>query len=250
MVMNEKVEAERIIEGKSKGNNTSDIIRILAKYYTQVEKENNNKTYELIVDRLMKLFPCFDVYEWSEFIKKVIKNSKKYPIKEVDKVPVTQKEIDIIKSIPVKRLQKLAFTYLIVGKYNYLTNKNGWVNVSYDAIMKMAGIHWTNNLQRSYDVHELYMMKLISTSKKIDNIKVKVEFIDTNGDEVLGIRTFNKLGWFWSKYLKNEAKICKDCGEFFEAKGKSRRRKIRCDKCQHIDDNRRAEVGMSNLRNR
>lgn len=233
MVMNEKTEAEKIIDGKPNGNKTSDIILILAKYYTQIKNENNNRTYELIVENLLNIFPCFDVYEWSEFIKKVIKNSKKYPIKEVDKVPVTQKEIDVIKSIPVKRLQKLAFTYLVVGKYNYLVNGNGWVNVSYDAIMKMAGIHWTNNLKRCYDVHELYVMKLLSVSKKIDDIKVKIEFIDINGEEVIGIRTFNKLGWFWDRYLKNEVKICVDCGEFFEVKGKSRRSKIRCDECQH-----------------
>lgn len=93
---------------------------------------------------------------------------------------------------------------MVVGKYNYLVNGNGWVNVSYDAIMKMAGIHWTNNLKRCYDVHELYVMELLSVSKKIDDIKVKVEFIDINGEEVIGIRTFNKLGWFWDRYLKTK----------------------------------------------
>ena len=233
MIMNEKKEAERIISGETKENKPSVIISLLSKYYIQIKKYSNSETKKLIIENLLNQFPCLNTHEWDEFINKAIKGAKKYPIKDIDKVPVTQKEIDIIKSIPTKRLQKLAFAYLIVGKYNYLINGTSWVNASFDSVMKMAGIHWTSKSKNGLDLHELLILKLISSSKKIDDIKVKIEFIDPDGEEVLGIRTFKKLGWFWDRYLKNEVKICIDCGEFFEVKGKSRRSKVRCDKCQH-----------------
>ena len=233
LIMNEVKVAEDIIKGKIGEFTPAQVIGILSKYYTQIQNKSNKEIKNLIICSLIKNWKFINISEWDSFIDKAVKNGDKYSINKVSKIPITRKEIDTIKKIPVKRQQKLAFAYLVMAKFNYIVNGSTWVNESMDSIMKAANISWINSTKRDYDIHDLYDMKLITMPKRIDKISIKVEFVDTEGKGIFNVASFKNLGKVWSYHEIKNKKICIDCGNPFDVSGKSRRTKVRCDSCQY-----------------
>ena len=233
LIMNEVKDAERIIARDITGYKPAMAIGVLAKYYIKKHSKTVGEAKRLIEKCLVDNWPCINLSEWTDYIDKSIKRAKKFPLKEIEEVPVTQKEIDIINSFPVKRHQKLAFTLLVIAKFNYMVSGHEWVNNSLDEINKAAGITWKSIKDKCMDIHELYVRDLIVFPKRIDSTSIKVLYIDKDGEPVIRVKSFENVGKVWSTYNCDNYKQCVDCGKPFEVSGTSRRRKIRCDECQH-----------------
>lgn len=235
LIMNEVKDAENIINKKTNNYTPGVAIGVLAKYYIKKKNMNFLEAKDAIKSTLISNWPCINLFEWNERIDKAIKNAKKFPLKEINEIPITQDEVKIINSIPVKRHQRLAFALLVIAKFNYMVFGHEWVNNSIDEINIVAGIKWNNINSKYYDIHELYLKKLILFSKKPDNTSMKVLYIDKrNVDDVaIKVKSFNNAGSIWAKYNNANYKFCIDCGTPFKVSGESRRRKIRCDECQH-----------------
>lgn len=272
LIMNEYTYAEDLINrsylaAEDLGKKPSATIGLLAKYY----RENNKTDAEIrvLIDKF--LFRClkekYKTSKWIECINHQIKASKKYALKRVDRVNITQSEITIIHNIKEKRTRKVMFTLLVLAKYyNQVNERNhNWVNTPLNVIFKLANSQM-KILDQTLIINELYTLGLINISRNVGKFNIVVNFIDdnSNSETVLTITQLRDLGkeyllytgenfircircgalvkpkTTWQKYcvkcqkyspIKTKTITCIDCGKEVEVDGIVKNKK-RCDECQ------------------
>lgn len=273
--MNETQAAENIIANKVVGKKPMQDINLLARYFLTYPDENGKfpTKKELIVTLQEYLKGQYDDYQsvkWQELIEKAIKRAKTSPIIDLEYIPVTQRELDIIKDISNKKLEKLAFTCLVVAKYYNLRSpsNNGYVNLDYSSLFKLARVTATT-YEQPLLLNDLKQKGLVQRCKKVDNPNFKVLFIDDTSDIVLKVNDLRELGYTYLEYLgepfircagcgvlmrkkSNAMKYCKDCrcqtmgtkvitccdcGKEIAINSKNNRTH-RCDECQRKQDNK------------
>lgn len=268
--MNEYVYAENLLNKQDLkvsdlGSKPSSTLNLLARYYREVGKDND-EIKELLSDFLHRCLK--DKYKESKWIDSIfyqVVKSKKYTLKKVDDVTVTKSEINIIQSVKGKSRQKVLFTLLVLAKYyNAVSDKNNnWTNLEYKKIFKLANVQLSIQNQALL-VNDLYNCGFVNVSKNVGKPNIQVNFVDNEFDAVLTITRLKDLGKEYlmfcgedyircqkcgtlvknyrntNKYCKTcgqyqpiETKIitCVDCGKEFSVDARITN-KIRCDECQ------------------
>lgn len=214
-VLNEKVYAEMCLREGIVDKNPYQAISILAKYFYHCCKFKPKKICELLLDYLKEYYPKYELNEeqWIASIEKLATNSKKWTLYEFTGVKITKKEIEVIKSIKNKSLEKLAFTSLCLAKLHNLKNKknNSWVNTSTSEIFKVSRIS-CSAYEQDVKLNKLYILGLIDFPKKNDNLNYRVTFCDNEGEEELFISDFRELGYEYLSYLGEKFIHCSECG--------------------------------------
>lgn len=264
LIMNERKEAEKIIESGDINFDTGAKLSLLARYYASIGKKP--KEIKMLLEEIMvKKYNNYHPDDWDISLQKYVNKAKKYPIVEIDEIPITKNELRTISQISNKKLEKLAFVLLVLAKFCNMRNEknNNWVMVDEYSVFSRARITGTTIAQYSC-FYKLAKMDLITYSKKVDNINVRVGFIDNDSDIVLKVTDLRELGYQYlmykgEKFIKctecgivtkatiHNKKYCKscagyqpivtktikccDCGEYFEVDGIVKNKK-RCDKCQ------------------
>lgn len=264
LIMNERKEAEKIIESGDINFDTGAKLSLLARYYASIDKKPKEiKT--LLQEIMVKKYNNYHPDDWELALQKYVNKAKKYPIVEIDEIPITKNEMRTISQINNKKLEKLAFVLLVLAKFCNMRNENNnnWVMVDEYSVFLRARI--TGNTIAQYSCfYKLAKMDLITYSKKVDNINVRVGFIDNDSEIALKVTDLRELGYQYlmykgekfikcaecgivtratihnKKYCKNCAGYqpivtktikCCDCGEYFEVDARITN-KIRCDNCQ------------------
>ncbi len=231
-------------------------------------------------------YPRYNPLDWTNSIESCAKQAAKYPICQCSGVWITQKELDIMKEINDKVLERLAFTLLCLAKYHNFKNKNNqnWVNNPDSEIYRLACIT-TNSYDKDIRFYKLKEMGLIDFAKKIDNLSMKVLFVHNDSEKKLCITDFRKLGYEWrlykgedyircsccnilvrktsvnKKYCKDCVKknpyytpvgvktiLCQDCGKTFNADASSR--ECRCEACKTSHRKELQRMKMRRYRNK
>lgn len=270
IIMNEFKYAENLLSkshlyADDLGKKPSATLNLLARYYREIGKSDNEikKCLETFLSNC--LGENFQVSKWIESISYQVKRSKKYSLKRVDKVCITQNEIDIIQQVKSKPQQKLLFTLLTVAKYyNAVSERNNnWTNLEMKQLFKLANVQLTTQKQ-ALMIHELYKNDFVILSKKVGKPNIAVQFIDDNSESVLEITRLKDLGKEYLYYcgenyvrcercgdlmnkVTNNNKYCKNCGGYQPMKTKTLtcidcrkefvvdgniKNKKRCDECQ------------------
>ena len=250
------------------GRKPSATLNLLARYYREIGK-NNDEIKQLLDEFLSDcLKKDYDANKWIDSIEYQVLKSKKYDLKKVDKVEITEKEMNVINQLKNKSNRKVLFTMLVVSKYyNAVSeNNNGWVNLEYKQIFRLANVALKTQNQALL-INELYKNGLITVSRKVGKPNIKVNFIEGGenisqnvlvinrlwnlgkeyllycgedfikcekcGDIIKNYRNHNKYCKKCSKYQSMGIKIltCCDCGKTFEAVSLANHKK-RCDVCQ------------------
>ena len=271
LIMNERIEAEKIIESGDINFDTGSKLSLLARYYAYIGKKPK-EIKSLLNEIMTNHYHNYHADDWEMSLQKYVNKSKKYSIVEIDSIPVTKNELQTITQINNKKLEKLAFVLLVLAKFCNMRNENNnnWVMVEEYNVFPRARITGTITAQYSC-FYKLAKMDLITYSRKVDNINVRVGFIDDDSDVVLNVTDLRELGYQYlmyrgEKFIKcaecgvitratiHNKKYCKDCagyqpivtktiqccdcGEFFEVESDSRR--IRCDDC-YVKERQRIE---------
>ena len=270
IIMNEFKYAENLLSkshlcADDLGKKPSATLNLLARYYREIGKSDNEikKCLETFLSNC--LGENFQVSKWIESISYQVKRSKKYSLKRVGKVCITQNEIDIIQQVKSKPQQKLLFTLLTVAKYyNAVSERNNnWTNLEMKQLFKLANVQLTTQKQ-ALMIHELYKNDFVILSKKVGKPNIAVQFIDDNSESVLEITRLKDLGkeylyYYGENYVRcercgdlmkkvtNNNKYCKNCGGYHPIKTKTLtcidcgkefvvdsniKNKKRCDECQ------------------
>lgn len=221
LYMSEKCRALEIIKAKDLGYKPSESICILAKYYLYCENNTVEETEAKIIDFIKnKTSIYYCPSDWEMCITRNIKKAKKFPLVEIDCVDIAENEMNVIQSLKKKQMQRLTFTLLCLAKYhNIIFDKNNnWIDTPIFQVFKMANILGGTQRQRLLMMHELYVMKLISLSKRIDNLNIRVEYISEDSPTVLKITDMRELGKQYSKYCGDKYIKCEKCGVIFKPK--------------------------------
>lgn len=211
IVLNEYEWAEKMIKNHSLGKKPSETLSRVAKYYCAAgysKKEVRQKLDTFLV----QCDPSVSLTNWSDMLDKIAKRADKYPLIKMDGISVSTKEMEIIAKLDGRQLRRLAFTLLCVAKYWDAVSKRNdhWVNSPDREIMKMANIS-TSIKRQSAMFAELKTLGMVKFSKKIDNLNVRVVFME-DGKTALHIQDFRNLGYQYMKHYGAPYFECENCG--------------------------------------
>lgn len=238
IILNEYEWAEKMIHDRDLGKRPSETLSRVAKYYYE-NRYSKREIRKLLDQFLIQSNPDASLFHWSDTLDKIAKNASKYPIIQIDYIPVTEKELELIKHLDTSSTQRLAFTLLCVSKYWDLVSdrNNHWVNSPDKEIFSMANITASSKLQ-DLMYGKILNAGLIRLSKKIDNLNVQVLFQDNDSDPVLMIKDFRNLGYQYMKYLGGPYFECEHCGKTVKMK-EHRQYQSRKRDCHHNGRGRR-----------
>ena len=231
VVLNEKKQAEYIIEKGEVGNKPTSTLFLLAKYYRQEENLNKDQTFNKLNEFMENNYKNYNSATWEDIIEDISKKANKYPLREIDYIEITKSEIDTIRNICNIKYEKLLFTMLCYAKlYNKISDKNnGWVNTDIKELFRVARVSVRYRNDKFLYLNDLETAGLISFSNKNDNLNLRVTFVDNNSDTVLKIDDFRELGYEYLNYIgdgkfircecckklirkkSNKQKYCTDC---------------------------------------
>lgn len=211
IVLNEYEWAERMIGNRDLGKRPVETLTRVAKYYLATGY-SKREVRQMLDTFVIQCDPAASLPGWSDVLDKIAKNVDKYPLIRVDGVDITDRELESIERLDGKQLRRLAFTLLCVAKYwDMVSDRNDhWVNTSDRDIMQMANIS-TSIKRQSAMFAELRNAGMIRFSRKIDNLNVKVAFMD-EGETALHIQDFRNLGYQYLKHYGAPYFECENCG--------------------------------------
>lgn len=214
ILLNEKRFAESCIKGGLNGQKPYFVLSILASYYSG-EGLKKKEIRERLIDYLRKYYPRYDIDEcdWSEIIDKLTTKAANRKLFEIEGVSISKKEMETIKSIKDKVLERLAFTMLCIAKLNDIKNpkNNGWVNTDAKDLFTYARIT-CSAFDRDVKIGMLGRMGLLEFPKRLDNLNIRVKFICDDGDEALFVSDFRELGYEYQYYNGQNFIRCAECG--------------------------------------
>lgn len=225
MVINEVKEAERILE-THKYNKLSSAVSLLVRYYIQIKELNKDETKENIKEFLRIHNEEFDY--WEKSVNRMIKNANKYPLCQIDEIPITQSEIDTIYKAGSEKKEKILFTFLVLGKLKWMRSGKAWVNDTGASTFKMANAE-TKAVDRDFIIKDFKEAGFISYAQSPMNMSIHVDFIDNNSDTILTIKDLRNLGYRWLKIKGQRYAECNNCGILFKP---SRMNNCYCKNCR------------------
>lgn len=213
IVLNEREWAENAITSRQLGKKPVETLSRVARYYCQCEKYKKKEVRGKLEDFLLQCDPGVILVKWSDTIDRIVRSSDKFPLIELEGIDITEAELQTVRSLDGKQLQRLAFALLCVAKYWDAAQEknNGWVNTSDKEIMKMANIN-TSIKRQSLMLHEMKNAGLLRFSKRVDSLNIQVKFIRANSPVAIHITDFRNLGNQYLLYCGEPYFQCANCG--------------------------------------
>lgn len=230
MVLNEKEYAIKALKTHEFDEGISSTLCIIAKYLHHVKHKSDIEIIDILDNFMSKVYLDYNKVSWIPMFNYAVKSASKYPLVEIDYIPITQKELDIIDKLTSIQEKRVIFTMLCYAKYYNMINpeNNGWVNTDAKIIFKSA--HVQMNVEGQYKMlHKLSKQRLIDTSKNMSTLNKQVLFIDNTGKVVLRITDFRDLGYEYLLYTGANYIRCASCGRL--TKGNKNNTKKYCNEC-------------------
>lgn len=230
VLLNEVKQAEKIIKDGSIGSKPSAVLFLLSKYYRQKMGLDKTETALRLNDFMQMHYQNYNPALWEDIIENLAKKKMKYPLREIDSVNITHRELEYIKKLQNPKYERLVFVMLCHAKLYNMTseNNNGWVNTGIPEIYRLARVTvkyrqdiflYLNNIASEPLLGD---MGLISFSTKNDNLNLRVNFVDMNsGQTALSIDDFRELGLEYQNYYQDgNFKRCEKCRRLIRLKSK------------------------------
>lgn len=188
---------------------------------------------------MLENYPRYNPVDWTSSIEKYSTKAEKYALCECRGVWITKNELITIKEISNKVLERLAFTLLCLAKFRNFrsSNNNNWVNYSNGEIYKLACIN-TTAFDKDLKFNQLKELGLIEYAKKVDNLNIRVLYIDDDSENKLFISDFRKLGYEWRLYKGEKYIRCSDCGVLTRVKANNQKYCKDCAYDKQLERNR------------
>lgn len=218
LILNEVKEAKRLLETRDIGSKPTAALFLLAKYYRQNENLSKKETEEKLNGYMTSCNPHYNPALWEDIIENIAGKGIKYPLREIDAVGITEKELEQIKTFNYVKYEKLAFVMLCHAKlHNMLSpDNNGWVNTSIPEIYRTARVSVKYRKDKFLYLNDMESTGLISFSTRNDNLNLRVNFIDMDGLPVLKINDFRELGYEYLNYCKKGSfDRCSECQKLY-----------------------------------
>lgn len=215
IVINENEYAQQRIKNRNIGDNVYQTLTILSKYYYLQGMKRKAVCMEL-QNFLEIAYPkySFNKAYWTEVIERTATKNSKEKLFESDGVWITEPEWKAINDLNNKILGKLAFTLLCIAKINNQrkSSNNNWVNTEIKEIFKLANISCSIDL-RAKRLGIIIHSGLAEFAKRIDNLNLKVLFVNEEGKKKFLVNDFRDLGNEYLYRLGENYIRCAECGK-------------------------------------
>ena len=219
IILKENDWAEKMIQSKSLGKKPSETLRRVARYYIDNGYTKKKELRQKLDIFLLQCDPVASLPKWDAALEYAATSALKYEAVDIDQIPITTSELDIIESLNGVQIERLAFTLLCLAKYWYMvsTEPDYWVNNKDNEIMALANIN-TSIKRQCLLYGTLKESGLIRFSKRIDNTNVRVCFVsEDQSDVALTVSDFRNLGYQYMKYKYRKHRHnpyfeCENCG--------------------------------------
>lgn len=221
LILNEKKEAELIIKDPKLSFCTiSKMVNLLIRYFVNNMEYDTETAIEETSKTLKKSHFGFIESQWHNTMINIANDAHKKPLRDIESIPITQKEIDKINELSTLPVRKVAFAYLVLAKVNYITYHHTWVNVNDFEMMKTANVdHNNDNFYNTLNI--LYFLGYISPAKSILKTSIKIEFADFEGEPAAEVTSLMNLGLWWEYINGAKYRLCVDCGVIFKPNSNS-----------------------------
>lgn len=251
VVLNEVKQAEYIIKKGEVGNKPTSTLFLLGKYYRQKENLDKEQTFNKLNEFMLHNYKSYNSALWEDIIEDISKKANKYHLREIDCIEITQSELDKISEVDNLKCQKLLFTMLCYAKlYNAISeNNNGWVNTDIQELYRVARVTVKYRKDKFLFLNDIEKTGLISFSNKNDNLNLKVNFFDVDGESVLNINDFRELGYEYLNYIGHGNFVrCTECNRLVRKKSKHDYSTKYCNECSKIVFNEQCKQNMRKMR--
>lgn len=192
---------------------TSLFLSIYARYLYHEESFKKAAIIRKLGKFMEENYPRYNPVNWAANIEKYASKADKYPLCKCNGVWITKNELKTIEELHNKVLERLTFTLLCLAKFSNQRNpkNDNWVNYSNGEIYKMACIN-TSAFEKDIKYNQLRDLGLIEFAKKVNNLNIRILFLNNESENKLFISDFRKLGYEWRLYKGEKYIRCSDCG--------------------------------------
>lgn len=213
IVLNERDYVEEILQGYDLGMKPTETLSRVARYYLSLDGATKSGACAELEAFMLRCDPTINLVKWQNTIDRIIKGASKFPLINIESVPITKKEMGVCDSLDGVQCRRLLFTLICLAKYSDLVNEKngGWVNRQDKEIFKLANVV-TSIKRQSLMLNDFRAAGLIRFSRKVDNVNINVLCLDTGGETVLEIKDFRNLGYQYMRFHGDPYIECEECG--------------------------------------
>lgn len=202
-----------MISSHTLGKRAFDTLIRVARYYMEEEGAGKKEARERLEDFITQCDSSISLVKWSDTIDRAVRTAAKFKSVRIEKIDITESEMEIIQGLKGRQIQKLLFTLLCVAKYWMAVNPelDGWVSTPPNEIMKMANLNISSD-RRSRLLGYLKECELIAFPAAYDNTNIRVTFADDSSPSVMEITDFRNLGNQYLMHCGENYIVCERCG--------------------------------------
>lgn len=231
-LFNEEEEAERIlkegfdIEGIDYGK-----MYIIAKYFREKYNYGEIRLEREIIDFCQSVDSNFNPITQAEYIQKWVKSAMKYDLRKINSIYITKKDVEFLREIENEKHRKILFAMLVLakamkisgtkrGKEDYKTSDNYYIR--YNNLSDVTRISRISNVSEMALALILHEYKQYFTFYSPYKELIRVDFVDTNGDDDIEIDNLEDISEMYEKLFGKDTPtfICERCGKEFEKTGR------------------------------
>jgi hypothetical protein len=205
---------------------------VVAKYFRLVQGLGEKKLEKRLIEFCTKQSKDFNPVLDADYIKKWVRHAMKSDhMREIDKLIITQAEMEKIKSIKDLHHRKVLFALLVFAKSSaekisekYFVNFSRFKDVIELLDFRMTEPSLINVLSIFYD---LKLITIYSPEKEL----LRVDFANDNSPMALTIKQIDRSLEYYKTYFGGVSGYCADCGHEIVKKSNSQ---VRCEQCSLI----------------
>lgn len=213
-ILNEKEYIREILASGTKPDHISNgyLITLITKYYFDKDKDLN-----VLIDIVKQKMIDFNIegyqeYRYANKIKKtcieLYESESTNLFRELEYVPIYEKELKVVESLPNDRQKKFMFTLFAIARY---MDCGGWINKKdskgLSEVFKLANVTLSSDKKNEL-LHDLYSNGYIHFGKKVNNLNIRIDLGDTDDDIAYKVTLFENIG---NQYIGNFKKGYKQC---------------------------------------
>ena len=249
-ILDEKSYALWLIKNGTMGKSEKISIRILLKYYRSLGFNQADAIKEMVEFMTLNL-PFFKPHAWLPLIEKLasVVYEREQELVLVEKIQVTQSEMDAILSVSSFTNQKVLYMLLVYKKIQNEISKqaNDWFTGSLGELFKIARISGRSSTVEAQCrmIHEFKEAGLIELAKRLKNLNFRLTYLQLQPDleqdpVVLELTNFSDVIYEFYQYLGHRVVRCQTCGKMVKLKKKERASRKYCSTCKRIAINEKA----------
>ncbi len=203
-------------------NRVTTTIDVLAKYCRDELKLNQSEACEYIHKHLAIGYSGYKADDWSEKVgKSVGKIYKQHlPISNVCFVEITEGEMQRVRDLKNEKLERIAFTMLVLLKIKHKVKNNSdsnWIEDGNSVIFKLANVKRVSEKNKCLLMHELvtlgYMRQSIKPSSKNSALNRELFYVDYESPVLITITDLDNFILDYDKYVGSKVIECGHCGK-------------------------------------